>query len=164
MTLARTAGLFYVLTIVSGGWALAGGGPWRTAANGIAAASYVIVTVLLYHLFKPVHARVSLLAAAVGLGGCVVSALAISGVWRPPFNALGFFGIYCLLLAWLVAGSTLPRAVSVLLALGGVGWLTFVAPVVARGLVPYNYVPGIVAETTLTLWLLVTGTAVARRP
>lgn len=163
MNLSRSAGAFYVLTIVAGSWALAGG-PWRMAANGVAAASYVAVTVLFFFLFRPVHARVSLLAAVVGLSGCVASALAMSGTWRVPFNALGLFGIYCLLIAWLIARSTLPRALGVLMALGGLGWLTFFMPPVARALAPFNYAPGIVGETLLTLWLLVTGSAVRRRP
>lgn len=163
MNLSRTAGAFYVLTIVAGSWALAGGGAWRTAANGVAAASYVMVTILFFFLFRPVHARASLLAAVVGLAGCVASALAMSGTWRLPFNALGFFGIYCLLIAWLVARSTLPRAPSVLMALGGIGWLTFLVPSVARELAPYNYAPGVVGETLLTLWLLATGPTVRQR-
>jgi Domain of unknown function (DUF4386) len=163
MNLARTAGLFYVLTIAAGSWALVGAGPGRLAANGIAATSYVAVTVLFFFLFRPVHARASLLAAAVGLAGCSASALAMSGVWRPPFNALGLFGIYCLLIAWLIARSTLPRALGVLMALGGLGWLTFLVPSVARALAPYNFAPGIVGETLLTGWLLMTGTAPRRR-
>lgn len=160
MNLARWAGLCYVLTIVAGSWALAGAGAWRMAANGVAAASYVAVTVLFFFLFRTVHARVSLLAAIVGLSGCVASALAMSGTWRLPFNALGLFGVYCLLIAWLIARSTLPRALAVLMALGGLGWLTFLVPSVSRELAPYNYAPGIVGETLLTLWLLVTGPGV----
>lgn len=163
LNLARTAGLFYVLTIVAGSWALAGAGAWRAAANGVAAASYVVVTILFFFLFRPVHARTSLLATLTGLAGCVASALAMSGTWRLPFNALGLFGIYCLLLAWLIARSTLPRALAVLMAIGGLGWLTFLAPSVARAVAPFNYAPGIVGETVLTLWLLVTGARVARR-
>jgi len=34
---------------------------------------------------------------------------------------------------------------------------------VARALVPFNYAPGIVGETVLTLWRLVTSARVARR-
>ncbi len=161
--LARTAGAFYVLTIVSGMWALIGSGASRGAANAVAAGSYVAVTLLFYFLFKPVHARMSLFAALVGLAGCAASALAMSGTWRPPFNPLGLFGIYCLLVGGLIARSALPRALGILMAVGGVGWLTFLVPSLARALVPYNYAPGIVGETVLTLWLLVTGASVGRR-
>lgn len=163
MNLTRTAGFFYVLTVISGTWALVGGGAFRMAANAVAAASYVAVTVLFYFLFKPVHARMSLLAAVVGLAGCGASALALSGTWRLPFNVLGLFGVYCLLVGWLIARSTLPRALSVLMVVGGLGWLTFLVPPVARALAPFNYAPGIVGETVLTVWLLVTGARVARR-
>lgn len=163
MNLSRIAGAFYVLTILSGMSALFGIGPWRWSANGVAAASYVVVIVLFYFLFRPVEARLSLLAALVGLGGCVASALAMSGTARMPFDTLGFFGVYCLLIAWLVARSTLPRALGWLMALGGMGWLTFLLPAVARVLAPFNYAPGIVGETALTLWLLVTGARITRR-
>ena len=163
MNLARTAGFFYVLTVISGTWALVGGGAFRMAANAVAAASYVAVTLLFYFLFKPIHARMSLLAAVVGLAGCAASALAMSGTWRLPFNTLGLFGIYCLLVGALIARSTLPRVLAVLMVAGGLGWLTFLTPSLARALVPYNYGPGIFGETALTLWLLVTGARVARR-
>lgn len=163
MNLSRTAGAFYVVTIVSGMAALVGSGSWSATANGVAGASYVVVTILFFFLFRPVNAPASLLAALVGLAGCVASMLAMSGAWRLPFNALGLFGVYCLLIAWLVWRSTLPGALSVLMACGGLGWLTFAVPSVARALVPYNYAPGIIGETVLTLWLLVVGARVARR-
>ncbi len=50
-----------------------------------------------------------------------------------------------------------------LMAVGGLGWLTVLVPSLARELVPYTSAPGIVGESLLTLWLLVTGARVARR-
>jgi len=37
------------------------------------------------------------------------------------------------------------------------GWLTFLSHSLASALAPYNMAPGILAETLLTVWLLVPG-------
>lgn len=163
MNLARTAGACYVITILAGGWALFGRGPLRVEANAVAAASYVVVTLLFYALFRPVHARVSLVAAVVGLAGCGLSALVMARVITSPVNPLALFGVYCLSIGWLVTRSTLPVPLGALMAFGGLGWLTFAVPSLARALVPYNFAPGILGETLLTLWLLVAGPVVRRR-
>ena len=69
-----------------------------------------------------------------------------------------FFGVYCLLIGILILKSTfLPRFLGVLMAFGGLGWLTFASPSLAATLSPYNLAPGIIGELTLTLWLLVKG-------
>lgn len=165
MTLARTAGAFYVVTIVCGAWALVVGGSSGRVANAVAGLSYVVVTVLFYSLFKRVSPRGSAAAALVGLAGCAVPLLRLEGVPGVPANPLPVFGVYCLLVAWLIARSTLPRLLAVLLALGGLGWLTFLSPDLTRLLSPYSFLPGIAGETALTLWLLATGRPVAaRRP
>lgn len=45
----------------------------------------------------------------------------------PHVNELVFLGCYCLLLAYLIYNATfLPRFLSVLLALTGLGWLTMI--------------------------------------
>ena len=80
---ARTAGVFYLLTIVFGALALAvpSGG---VASNLIATACYVAVVVLFYRIFEPVNKSLSLLAAFFGLVGCTVGAL--SAFDRAPFE------------------------------------------------------------------------------
>jgi hypothetical protein len=40
------------------------------------------------------------------------------------------------------------------MAIGGVGWLTFVSPSLTPQLSSYNFAPGIVGEGAPTLWLL----------
>jgi len=45
---ARIAGVFYLLTFLTGGYALFVGGRWRFVATLIAAACYVAVTLLFY--------------------------------------------------------------------------------------------------------------------
>jgi hypothetical protein len=70
-------------------------------------------------------------------------------------NPLPLFGIYCLLIGYLIVKSTyVPRFLGVLMAIGGVGWLTFVSPSLTPQLSPYNFAPGIVGEGAPTLWLL----------
>lgn len=77
--------------------------------------------------------------------------------------ALVFFGLHCLLVGCLILISTfLPRIIGALMVLAGLGWLTFLAPPVARSLSPYIMLPGAVGELSLTLWLLVKGVNVER--
>jgi hypothetical protein len=159
---ARVAGVFYLLNIISGSLALFFIGRklalYANAANVTATASYVIVTVLFYSLFKPANRRVSLLAAIFSLVGCAVGAMNSFRLATFPVNALVFFGVYCLLIAYLISKSTfLPRALSILMVIGGLGWLTFLSRPLAHALAPYNMAPGILAETVLTLWLLIPG-------
>ena len=80
------------------------------------------------------------------------------------YNAgLVFFGFYCLLLGYLAFRSAfLPRVLGVLMALAGLGWLTFLSPPLAKSLSPYILVPGILGEGSLTLWLLAMGVNVQR--
>lgn len=97
---ARMAGAFYLLMALFGGAAafarrglIVGGDATRTAINiqahqslyllGYAGdvlmvASYVVVTALLYRVFKPVNKSVALTAAAFGLMGCAILAIAYS--------------------------------------------------------------------------------------
>jgi Domain of unknown function (DUF4386) len=71
---------------------------------------------------------------------------------------LVFFGLFNLLIGYLIFKSTfLPRILGVLMALSGLGWLTFLSPSLANYLLIYLEVLGIVAEASLMLWLLVKG-------
>ncbi len=56
----------------------------------------------------------------------------------------------------------LPRTLGVLMAFGGLGWLTFLSPALAKSLSPYNLFPGILGEGALTPWLLIFGLNVQR--
>lgn len=158
----RVAALFYLLNIASGSLALVFIGRrlalYADAANLTATASYVIVTVLFYSIFKPANRRVSLLAAIFSLVGCAVGVVNSFQLATVPVNALVFFGVYCLLIGYLISKSTfLPRVLSILMVIGGLGWLTFLSRSLTNALAPYNMAPGILAETVLTLWLLIPG-------
>jgi hypothetical protein len=74
-----------------------------------------------------------------------------------------FFGVYCLLIGYLIFRSAfLPRILGVLMACAGLGWLTFLSPPLANSLSPYIVVLGFLAELSLMLWLLVMGVNVQR--
>jgi hypothetical protein len=77
--------------------------------------------------------------------------------------ALVFFGLFQLALGYLIFRSTfLPRVLGVLIALAGVGWLTFLWPPLANALLTPIEVLGFLAEAALMLWLLVMGMNVQR--
>jgi hypothetical protein len=160
---ARIAGVFYLLTILTGAFSLFASGRLGVAANLIAAVCYIAVTLLFYDIFKPVNRGLSLLAAFFSLVGCALGALGAFHLAPSHINNLVFFGFYCLLIGYLIFRSTfLPRILGVLMAIGGLGWMTFLAPPLAGYLSPYNLAPGILGEGALTLWLLLMGVNVQR--
>jgi intracellular septation protein A len=159
---ARTAGVFYLLTFVTGMYALRVPSRLGFAAGLIAAACYVAVTLLFYYIFKPVNRRLSLLAAFISLVGCVIGPLSLGFHALSRINPLVFFGFYCLLIGYFILKSTfLPRILGALMAFAGLGWLTFLYPSVNH-LSPYNMFPGLLGEGALTVWLLVKGVNVQR--
>jgi hypothetical protein len=151
MNRARMAGLVYVLVFVTGIIALLVRGAVGSAAGALAGLLDIVVTLLFYVLFRPVDRRVSLLAAIISLMGIATGALL-------KVNPLPLFGIYCLLIGYLILKSTdVPQFLGILMAFAGLGWLTFLSPALAKHLSPYNFAPGIIGEGSLTLWLIITG-------
>jgi len=127
----------------------------------IGIASNVVVTMLLYNIFKAVNRRLSLLAASFALVGLTFEAFR----WQPQDVNLAIVvhGFYCLLIGYLTFKSTfLPRILGVLMAFAGVGWLTYLSPTLVNYLSPYNLASAILAELSLMLWLLVMGVNVQR--
>jgi hypothetical protein len=160
---ARIAGVFYllaVMTAVSGESFLRG--RLSYAAGLIAVACFVVVTLVLYDIFKPVNRSISLLAAASNLVGLSFEALR----WNPRGVdiAMAFHGLYCLLIGYLVFRSTfLPRILGALMAFAGLAWMTtLLSPPLAKYLSPYNVALGFLGEGLLMLWLLVMGVDVQR--
>jgi hypothetical protein len=71
---------------------------------------------------------------------------------------LVFFGLWCVLAGYLIFRSTfLPRILGVLLAIDGLGWMTFVVPPFAIHLFPIIAAASALAEIPLQLWLVVMG-------
>ena len=77
---------------------------------------------------------------------------------------LVFFGFWCVLIGYLILRSTfLPRVLGVLLAVSGLGWVTYLYPPLAYHLFfPYIAVASALGEIPLELWLLVMGVNVQR--
>ena len=93
-----------------------------------------------------------------------LQALAYASIRLHAFGygiSLAFFGVHCVLLGWLVYRSGYaPRAIGVLLVMGGVGYLVHslaqtISPTLASSLFPWIILPAFPAELGLALWLLV---------
>ena len=72
---------------------------------------------------------------------------------------LVFFGLWCVLTGYLIFRSTfLPRILGVLLAISGLGYVTYLYPPLAYYLfVPYIAAAAALGEIPLELWLIVRG-------
>lgn len=76
---------------------------------------------------------------------------------------LVFFGVWCVLIGYLIVRSTfMPHILGVLEAVGGLCWLTFLWLPLAHHLSPYNQAVAGLGEIALMLWLLVKGVNVHR--
>lgn len=76
------------------------------------------------------------------------------------FNTyLVFFGLWCVLIGFLILGSTfMPRILGVLLAISGLGWMMYLVPPLAIHLfIPYIAGASALGEIPLMLWLLIVG-------
>jgi hypothetical protein len=72
---------------------------------------------------------------------------------------LVFFGLWCILAGYLIFRSTfLPRILGVLLAIDGLGWVTYLYPPLAYHLfIPYIAAASALGEVPLEFWLIVMG-------
>jgi uncharacterized protein DUF4386 len=156
--IARIAGLIYLLVFVTGIFSLFVRSGIGIAAGSLAGLLYIAVTLLFYFIFKPVSRGLSLLAAIISLMGIIIGPMSMMFRALSVISPLVFFGFYCLLIGYLIFKSTfLPRFLGALMVFAGLGWLTFLSPSFAGSLSPYVFVPGIIGEGALTLWLLVKG-------
>ncbi len=159
---ARMAGALNFFSLLTAGFTeIFVRGRLNFVGGYIAISSMVVVTLLLYDIFKPVNRVLSLLAASVAFLGLTFEALR----WQPHgVNiAIVIHGFYCLLIGYLVLRSTfLPRILGALMAFAGIGWLTFLSNLLVNHLSPYNLASAILAELSLMLWLLVMGVNVQR--
>jgi len=162
--IARIAGVFYVLNVVTSLDSYFGPRNRLAFYSGlVATAAYVTVTILFYVLFKPVSRNLSLLAAAISMGGSTLGVLSMFHLKPVKIDIMDFFAFYCLLIGYLIWRSTfLPRFLGVLMALAGTGYLAYFWAPLAKMLFPYDVIPGAIGEWTLTVWLLVKGVNEAR--
>jgi len=76
---------------------------------------------------------------------------------------LVFFGLWCVLIGYLIFRSTfLPRVLGVLLTISGLGWLVYLSPSLATQLFPFIAGASALGEIPLELWLIVRGVNVQR--
>ena len=155
---ARIAGLIYVVVFSLGVFSLFSRNAIGYTAAMISGVFYIGVTILFYFIFKPAGQRVSFIAAVISLAGIAIGPLGLLIKPLAVVSPLVFFGFYCSMIAYLIFRSTfLPRFLGVLMAFAALGWFTFVKPSFALSLAPYVFLPGIIGEGTLTLWLVLFG-------
>jgi hypothetical protein len=159
---ARIAGALYLSSLLTAGFgALSLRGRLAVAVGLVAVSGMIAMTVLLYDIFRAVNRGLSLLAAFFSLVGLTFEALRLQP--RGMNVAIVFAGFYCILIGCLIFRSTfLPRILGVLMAIAGVGWLTFLSTPLANRLSPYNVACGVLGEGLVMLWLLVMGVNVRR--
>ncbi|MFZ3218043.1 MAG: DUF4386 domain-containing protein [Candidatus Acidiferrales bacterium] len=159
---ARAAGMLYLLAALTAVFAERFvHGRLLYAAGLMPVASFAVVTLLLYQLFRPVQRSVALLVALSNLVGLSFEALEWH-LWGVNV-ALIFHGLYCLAIGYLVFRSEfLPRMLGVLMAMGGLAWLTDLSTPLTDHLAPYNVLCGFVGEGLFMVWLLVMGVNVQR--
>jgi hypothetical protein len=86
-------------------------------------------------------------------------ALLLLNVNAQAFNIyLIFFGFWLIPTGFLIVGSTFfPRIIGVLLAIDGLGWVTFLWPPLANAVYPAIAIAAAFGEIPLLLWLLIVG-------
>ena len=113
------------------------------------------MALLLWHLLLPVNRWISAVAAIFSLAGCW---LPLS--WYKPAHISNFlfFGVYCLLIGYLIMWSRFfPKTVGVFMACAGVGWLITTWPSLAHAISPFPAIVGFVGEGTLMGYLIIRG-------
>jgi hypothetical protein len=114
----------------------------------------IAVALPFYTTLSPLKRRLSLLAACFNLAGLALEVLRLQ-----PHGvniAIVFNGFYCVLIGYLVFSlSHVHRVVGALMALGGLGWLTFLSSPVANYLSPFNLAFGLLGEGLVCLWLVI---------
>jgi hypothetical protein len=157
-------------------------------ADGVMLVSYVIVTAMLYRLFKPFNATASVLAALFSLVGVAMLAAAMPILLLPiqmdgasvaydalrahsaAFNLTGlFFGPCCAVIGWMIIRSGwLPAWIGWLMLAAGAAFVfdaavELTAPSVARRIPEGSMLISLIAEGSLAVWLAAFGVQRAGR-
>jgi uncharacterized protein DUF4386 len=159
---ARMAGALYLFSLMTAAFGeLFLRGRLAYAVGLIAILGMLAMTLLFYAIFKAVNRRLALLAASCNLVGLIFEAIRLNPLGVDI--ALVFNGLFCLLIGYLIFNSTfLPRILGALMAIAGLGWLTYLSPPFANYLAPYNLAFGVLGEASVCLWLLLMGVNVQR--
>ena len=139
---AHITGALYLSNLLTGVAAIVLIGHKQQSAgdemNLVAAVLYTIVTVLLWHLLRPVNGWVSAFAAVVSLLGCWLPLTRYENAYPPlHITDFTFFGTYCLLIGYLIFRSRfMPSFVGAMMTCAGVCWLTTLSPKLSHALGP----------------------------
>jgi hypothetical protein len=157
---ARLAGVLYLFSIVFGLASMIFIRRkmlvWGDQANLVAGALYSGMTLLLWHLLRPVSKWISAVAAIVSLADCWLPQL-------PWYNSAHtnnnlFFCLYCLIAGYLIWRSRFfPKTVGIFMACAGVCWLITTWPSLVHAISPFPGIAGLVGEGTLMGYLIVKG-------
>jgi hypothetical protein len=150
--------LYFVVAMLAEGFLSSGHAVIGTSIEIISYLLYGVLSLLLARLFFGRDRRIAVAAVVVSWIGCAIGILRLIHVSTQILEPLLFFGIFCLMLGYLILEShLLPKTLGILLLLAGVGWLVLsIAHPHAIG--AYIQGLGIIAEFALMLWLLVFGT------
>jgi hypothetical protein len=131
-------------------------------ATGIIEVSGMIAyALLIYDIFKAVNRRLSLLALSFNFVALILELLQFNP--RGAMIGVGFHGLYCLLMGYLLFKSTFVfRFLGAPMVFAGLCWLTYLSPTLANYLYPYNLALSMLGEASVSLWLLVMGVNVQR--
>jgi hypothetical protein len=149
---ARLAGALYFLSLLMGLFADYIFHDKAYTAGLLEISGMVVVTLLFYAIFQPVNKSLALLAASLNLVAMIFEAQRVN----PQGQSVGLVihGMSFSVFAYLIFRSTfLPRTLGVLLAIAGLGWLTYLSTPFQN----YNLVACLFGEGSLMLWLLVMG-------
>jgi len=169
--LARVAGAYYLLIFIVAPSGAATATPLKMV---VTMACDTGVALIFYTLFKPVSRNLSLTALIFRL--IFIAIMTLDSLYyfgaielfhgahsAQTFNtiyafALAPFGIHCLVIGYLIYRSQfLTRLLGVLMAVAGLGYVSFGFPWIAHHAYPYILIPGALGEGLLTLWLLIGG-------
>src|SRR5580692_230038 len=158
----QTAVVIYLLSVLATAFAeIFVGGKLNVAGGLVVVLAMIAVTLLFYDILSPLNRRLLLVAASFNLVGLAFEVLRM----QPRGANIGvvFDGFFCILVGCLAFRSSfLPRILGALMALGGLGWLTLVSPMLVNYLAPYGLAFGLLGEGAVCLWVLLTGADVGR--
>ena len=107
-------------------------------------------------LLRPVDPGIAWALLPLAALGCVIQGVAIvKKVREVQLRALVIFGLFLVVLGYLVARSTfLPGPLGVALAAAGIGWCALIIPGLPAGLLVGVQMLGALVEVALAIWLL----------